>query len=163
MLFQEQDVNIAPIKMESINVSKNIPLHGVSVRHLKSITSSFSREMKVREVVNAIFIPATIEKHCSYAETLIEATSEYVKDRAEVFVSYCWDYPWRVLMEAITPQENDQDCFVWLDCVVLPQHNIGNNFAPDWWFGAFESALRRIGKVIFVIHPWFAPEYFTRS
>jgi alpha-tubulin suppressor-like RCC1 family protein len=147
----------------SPNSTRQIPIYGISLKHLCDL--QFPPGWTTAQVAQQWFALETKEYKCSYVEKLMMFpwTSHLVKSKADVFISHAWRGNWQDLLDAIiTPTLDSKDVFVWLDICVINQHT-KSSVDESWWFDAFSTALRKIGKANIVLSPWYEPIAVTRS
>ena len=84
-------------------------------------------------------------------------TSQFVSEKADVFVSYAWSTPFADLLDAL----RNYSGFVWIDLFILNQ-NSSTTLSTDDLQGVFGEALKTIGKVYMIASPWRKPVIVTR-
>ena len=102
----------------------------------------------------------------SFAKCLFDnpKTRHFVKEQADVFVSYAWSGGFGKTMSALLTHFGDNDVFVWMDFVVVDQHAAAEtNIQFDQWAKTFRENLKRIGKAVLVLTPGEKPIAITRS
>ena len=75
-------------------------------------------------------------------------TAMYVKEVADVFISYAWKGSFGKTMDALKAKLSDQeDVFIWMDVACVDQHRAATeNIQFDTWAKTFREALKQIGK-----------------
>ena len=85
--------------------------------------------------------------------------------KANVFISHAWKYNFLGVVDAINQHFKDEtDVTIWFDVFSVNQHatdTYGDN--TDWWAESFKNAVKEIGRVVVILHPWENPIPFTRA
>jgi hypothetical protein len=140
---------------------------GISFNYLKTLEVKHE-DWTMNELCEEVIKPRT--KDTSYVEYLIKAGNdqggkEFVKVKADYFVSYCWRYKWISLISSIQrfqDEQNGVDFFVWLDAFVVNQHTSAS-VSQDAWIATFGESLRDIGNALIVLVGWSDLMYVTRA
>ena len=123
------------------------------------------------QVCECICKPDTLEAGCSYAEMLTrDGDSDHTDEvgAPTLFLSHAWRYNFCDLVSAVLDSfanKSDKEqaaARVWNDVFVEDQ-NSSTAKPNDYWYGAFQDAIKHIGSTLFVLAPWRAPIAITRS
>lgn len=118
----------------------------------------------MNEVCNEFIKPTSKDK--SFVQYLLENFPQFVKPKADIFISYCWGYNFTQLMEALShiqaTEFNGKDMFVWLDSFLVNQHE-SKNVSQEQWIATFGDSLRTIGRASIVLLGWKDLLYSTRA
>ena len=144
---------------DALAASLGVPLHGVSVKHLRSLEVGGGSTM--HDVVAAVVRPATAETKTTYAEWLLASpkTAKCVSRRAEVFVSYAWGGTWYDLVTALEAA-GLANAFVWIDAFVVNQHD---DVDVNVVLPALKPVIEAIGSTLMVLAPWDKPTLTSRA
>jgi len=123
------------------------------------------------QVCECICKPDTLEAGCSYAEMLTRDGDSERTDEVgapTLFLSHAWRYNFCDLVSAVLDSfanKSDEEraaARVWNDVFVEDQ-NSSTAKPKEYWYGAFQDAIKHIGSTLFVLAPWHAPIAITRS
>jgi tetratricopeptide (TPR) repeat protein len=131
---------------------------GVMVEYLDTV--ELSADATTAEFCANFILPLTKEFQCSAAEYLRAVRSLSI-GKPIGFISHAWIYSFRDLINALVSYYG-KDAYVWLDIACNNQHK-APNYPPDWWYGAFKTAISSIGKTVMVLAPWNDPIPLTRG
>jgi hypothetical protein len=108
----------------------------------------------------------TVEMDESVGEMLQRIQPQCVKETADVFVSYAWNYLVRDMVEALKTNlpQDDGDIFIWMDALIMNQHKAERKeYDTEFWTKTFHGAINKIGHVAVIMTPWDSPYNLIRS
>ena len=102
----------------------------VSVKFLielyEQVVQPYRPTMTVKEVVEEIIIPATMDQQCSFID--LQRPNMYVTPHA--FVSHAFGNPIRIIVENLKAYYKDaiySEIYVWIDIFIINQHRPGDD------------------------------------
>ncbi|KAI8804055.1 hypothetical protein BJ742DRAFT_826267 [Cladochytrium replicatum] len=155
---------------------KEFPLIGVKLEWFTQfIAECGGRDalaaMTTSDMCEKFVKPRTEAAQVSLCEMLAAdpKTTSFVSSRATHFISHAWASPFLETVAAIenffsekVPNEVAESAVLWFDLVSNCQHGVSSHDF-DWWTGVFMNAIKNIGNVVMVMHPWKNPTPLQRA
>ncbi|KAJ3281225.1 Kinesin light chain 3 [Borealophlyctis nickersoniae] len=180
---------LEPASLTSLDTLEPFSLLGVRVSYLDTFIKQCGGRQKLKgltttDTCNMFVKPLTEPSRQSLCSDLLKAGSPAV-GRATWFISHAWAYEFlgknclsSDVVDAIQyhfHEANIADVFlqyvkdktapdpvVWFDLFSNSQHD--TSVKPyTWWSGTFTNAIKELGNVLMILHPWNDPVTITRA
>ncbi|KAI8809520.1 Hsp70 protein-domain-containing protein [Cladochytrium replicatum] len=142
-----------------------LSIRGIRLGQMRVLIDQWGGRDRLAEMsttqVNEMFLkPMTSVSQLSWCEQFEK--EGYVGD-AEWFVSHAWMYKFVDVYDTLVHFfEGNESVILWFDLFSNSQHN--NQAKPfEWWERTFMEAIRKIGKVVMVLHPFLDPIPLKRA
>ncbi|KAJ3293460.1 Kinesin light chain 3 [Borealophlyctis nickersoniae] len=116
------------------------------------------------DVCDKVVKPLTETSKKSVCDHLVEMDSLAV-GRATCFISHAWQYEFLDVVDAVKHRfhkSSTADVIVWFDLFSISQHQVAEH-PFTWWTGTFMKAIRELGSVLMILHPFNNPIALGRA
>jgi len=148
------------IKDQNLAV-QDLAFPGISLNFLASLVIDGDSNAVCEKLVK----PATEKNRCSLA-SLIHSSPEHshhVKPVPDVFVSYCWSYSFRHVVNTLKEKYGDANPYVFLDIACVNQNQAASTEKAQSLVQSFEKSMSQVNEVVVIIKYWRRPSNLDRA
>ena len=160
-------VNIPPTLQVETFDKTIVPRGGVRLSFLKEFISNplwnpsgtkydFNGKTTT-DVCNDVVKVLTKQYQCSLCDLLKALNHNAFCEKADVFISHAWKYPFLDVIAILEHHFKDNpDVIVWFDLFCNNQHQ-ATEFEFDWWATTFKTAIKDFKHTVMILMPWNDP------
>ena len=172
MEFEESLKTIKPFQARS-DFAEYVPTEGVSLKFILKHLGGLQQVESMYDLENYV-LRITKRYHCSFVELLQkhEVHGSSVIGKASHFVSFAYSTSFQTILDALEKfmhKIEADDIHVWISIFTINQHfgrsegeSAPIQYPQSWFKNAFETCIKSIGNVLFVMSPVNQPVALQR-